>query len=182
VIDGLRVLRGDNDPIVLESVAGEKVRRAGLAAGQAGVSLIHLTLKRPRAKQPSFEAKAILITGAGDSLFKDDPGAYRTGKGLELIPQAAISSLHPGDKLPIVLAMDGEPVAGTLEIVPEAGKSSFLNATAASAAMVPIRKAGRYLVTAHVSGRGCSLVFEVGPDTEAGADTSGRGVLKEKQE
>jgi hypothetical protein len=190
VIDGLRVFRSGADPVLLESTVRDDVRRASLAVSKAGVHIIHLTLKRPRAKQPSFEAKAIIIAGAS----ADDPKKYATGKGLELIPQAALSGLNPDAKLPIVLAMDGEPIGGSLEIVPENGKSAFLSTSAASPAMIPVRTVGKYLVTAHAGGRGCSLVFEVRPgtrpaeakvrgeDVHPAGDTRERGEPEEKEE
>jgi hypothetical protein len=189
VIDGLRVFRSGADPVLLESTAGDDVRRASLAVSKAGVHIVHLTLKRPRAKQPSFEAKAIIIVGAS----ADNPEQYATGAGLELIPQAALSGLSQDAKLPIVLALDGEPIGGSLEIVPENGKSAFLSTSAASPAMIPIRTAGKYLVAAHAGGRGCSLVFEVRPagrpadakvrdqEVQPATDTRERGEPEEKQ-
>lgn len=157
VIDRLRLLRSGADPVFLESAARKDSRLATLAASHEGVHIVHLRLKRPRAKQPNFEAKAIFVTDAS----KDDPKEYAVGEGLEMIPQTAISLLSPGGKLSILLVLDGEPIAGSLEIVPEKGKSAFLSTSPDSPAIIPIRTAGKYLVTAHAGGRGCSLVFEI---------------------
>jgi hypothetical protein len=157
VIDAFRVLRSGDEPTLLESSVGDNSRVAVLAVSEEGVHILHMRLKRPRAKKPSFEAKAILIAGGSE----DSSAQYPVGEGLELIPLTAISLLRPRAELPILLALDGRPITGSLEIVPEHGKSAFFSTTADSPAIIPIRTAGRYLITAHAGGRGCSLVLEV---------------------
>ena len=73
----------------------------------------------------------------------------------------AVSGLKPGDELPVSLALDGALVDGELEIVPENGRSAVAKTSAGLPAVFSLKEPGRYLLTASVEGRGCSLVFQV---------------------
>jgi hypothetical protein len=164
VVDGLRVWTGSEEPLLLDTVVRDKMRVAVLVVEAEGVHVINLTLKRPRAKRPSYEAKALVMTSSA----KDSSASYEIGRGLELIPQQALSEVRPGDKIPIVLSLDGERVNGSLEVVPEHGEAAFINTDVDTPALIPLRNAGKYLVTAHAAGCGCSLVFEVLEGTSKG--------------
>jgi hypothetical protein len=157
VVDGLRVWNASLAPRLLQSVAREKSRTAALPVEDDGVYVLKLTLKRPRAKEPNFEAKAIVVVNP----LKDDPDRYALGEGLELVPHEALSAVRPGDTLSVSLVLESEALDGSLEVIPETGRSSFVRTHAERPGLIPIRKPGRYLVSAQVGGRGCSLVFDV---------------------
>jgi hypothetical protein len=143
---------------VVTAVRGKK-RVGTIVAKSAGPVLLRAVLKQPRAPQPASEAKAILVCGG-----VDDAAFYAVGSGLELVPEAAVSSLRPGAAMDVRLLLDGKPIAGALHAVSESGGSDYLRTTETAPARVPLLKPGRYLVTAEADGRACSLVFVVSPE------------------
>ena len=157
VLRGVVVRAPDGQTIPLTVEAGEKQWLGSLLPQAQGVYLVTFSLGPARAPQPKYEAKAILVVGTGG----DSADSYALGTGLELIPGRAISELKPGDELPVSLALDGVPVAGELEVIPADGRSVVTKVSADQPALLSLRKAGRYLVTASIKGRGCSLVFYV---------------------
>jgi hypothetical protein len=157
VVEGLRVWDGGESPRTIATVAHDKFRAGKLIVEHEGVHVLDLTLKRPRAKEPSFEAKTIVVVNR----LKDDPARYGLGEGLELTPGEPVSSVAAGDTLSVRLTLDGEPLAGSLQVVPEKGRTRFIRTEPGKPALIPLRTAGRYLVTAQVGGRGASLVFDV---------------------
>lgn len=134
----------------------EKRRAAVFGVESVGVHMVTFCLKRPRAKAPSYEGKVLLVAGGKDGL-----AAYTVGRGLELVPGRAISGLKPGDELPVTVSLDGVSVSASVTVVPENGRSGFVRVATDRPGIVRIGAAGRYLLTASVKGRGCSLVFRV---------------------
>jgi len=135
----------------------EKKRAGRLAVDGEGIYVLGMVLKRPRAKEPAFEAKCLIVVNRAG----DDAARYRVGTGLELVPGAPVSELRAGDDLPVLLLMDGTPISGSLTVVPADGRTAYVKAEPDRPAPVPIRKSGKYLITAEVGGRACSLVFGV---------------------
>jgi len=156
------LLASDGKTASVQTTVTDKQRTGTVRLESEGVYILRFTLKRPRAKEPSYEAKAILVAGEG----ADDAARYAVGRGLELVPSRALGELKPGNKLPLLLLLDGNPVAGSLEASVEGGKSAFLKAETDKAAVLRLTRAGRYLVTTNVRGRGCSLVFWVSESRE----------------
>jgi len=157
VMQGVTVRTPDGQTLAVETAAAKKEWLGTLSPKERGVYVIAFSLKRPRAPEPNYEGKAILVAGPGS----DSPESYAFGSGLELIPGKSVSELIPGDELPVSLALDGVKIEGELAVVPENGKSSGAKTSSDQPAVVNLRDAGRYLVTASVKGRGCSLVFHV---------------------
>ena len=140
------------------TIAEEEKQRTGiLVLASEGVHVVSFSLRRPRAREPSYEGKALLVVGNKG----DDTSRYALGIGLELIPGKPVSELTPGDELPVSLRLNGEPLSGALSVSAEGGKTSSLRTEPDRPASLRLRKAGRYLVTASHGGRGCSLVFMV---------------------
>ena len=162
VMQGVALRAPDGQTLAIETAAVEKEWLGTFSPEVQGAYVIAFTLKRPRAPEPNYEGKAILVAGPGG----DSPDNYALGSGLELIPGKKVSELKPGDELPISLALDGVSIEGELAIVPEKGKSSVARTSADQPALVKLRDAGRYLVSASIKGRGCSLVFHVRPAEE----------------
>jgi len=149
-------LRGPgSDTRSLMTTAREKRRTCHVVPDRAGSWIAGFILKRPQGETPAYEAKAVLVVGNGD----DDAESYADGQGLELVPQRPISKLALGDKLPVRLQLDGIPVAAMIQVTAEDGKSAVLRTRPGRPALVAISNPGRYLVTASLRGRGCSLVF-----------------------
>jgi hypothetical protein len=149
---------GQSTPI--DTRAGEGQRVGTLTPVEAGAHLLHVTLKRPRAPEPSYEGKAIIVVER-----ETDVDAYAVGHGLELVPQQRLSGVVPGDVLPVALFLDGQRVAGTLSASRAGGKTSLLSTGVDRPARLKLAGAGRYLVTASREGRGCSLVFMIRNET-----------------
>jgi hypothetical protein len=164
VMQGVAVRTPDGETLAVETAAAKKEWLGTLSPQEPGVYVIAFSLKRPRAPEPNYAGKAILVAGSGG----DSPASYALDSGLELIPGKPVSELKPGDELPVWLASDGAKIEGELEVVPENGKSSVARTSSAQPAVVNLRDAGRYLVTASVKGRGCSLVFHVREAGEKG--------------
>ena len=146
-----------NETAAVETVTGKKQRTGVLALTAEGTYILDFSLKRPRAREPSYEGKAILVVGDRS----DHTNRYATGAGLELVPEMPISALRQGDELPVSVRLDGKRVSASVSVTAEGGKTSRLTAGPDRPASLRLRKAGRYLVTAGHGGRGCSLVFRV---------------------
>ena len=157
VIDRFEARLSGNEPVPIRTVSKNKRRAGVLVVKTDGVYVLELTLKRPKATTPAFEARTLVVVNPE----ADNPGAYVRGEGLELFPGSAVSDLKVGDDLPLWLALDGERIAGSLTVTPENGRTAYLKAAPAEPAVLRIRSFGKYLVTATVKGRGCSLVFVV---------------------
>ena len=155
VMQGVTVRGPGGQTLPVATEAAKKEWLGSLSPQVEGVHLIVFSLKPARAPKPKYEAKAILVVGPGS----DTADGYALGTGLELIPGKAVSTLKPGDELPVSLALDGVTMAGELEMVPENGKSVVTKVSADQPVLLDLKKAGRYLVTASIKGRGCSLVF-----------------------
>jgi hypothetical protein len=157
VLEGCELWGPDQKVVHVTTVPGDKQRIGSVVVESEGVHVLGFSLRRPRAPEPSYEAKALVVVNAE----RDDRANYGLGHGLELVPEKAISTLRKNDDLPISLSLDGKRMAGSLEVVAEKGKGSFLKAGPDRPAVIRIRQAGRYLVAANVGGRRCSLIFEI---------------------
>lgn len=157
VLECVTVREPGGKAVTVTTVEEEKQRTGILPLASRGVKIVSFSLKRPRAKEPSYEGKALLVVGSKT----DDTSRYALGTGLELIAGKPVSELTPGDELPVSLRLNGQPLSGTLSVSEEGGKTFSLRTQPDRPASLRIRKAGRYLVTARHKGRGCSLVFMV---------------------
>jgi len=160
VLEGVMVQGAGGKAIAVTTAEEEKRRTGILTLASGGVHVVSFSLKRPRAKEPSYEGRALLVVGSKT----DDTSRYAMGIGLELIPEKPVSELMPGDALPVSLRLNGEPLSGSLSVSAAGGKTSSLRTEPNRPASIRLRKAGRYLVTASHEGRGCSLVFMVRED------------------
>ncbi|NQT92353.1 MAG: DUF4198 domain-containing protein [Lentisphaerae bacterium] len=157
VLEGVTVRDPDGKAAGVTTAKEEKQRTGILALASEGVHVVSFSLRRPRAREPSYEGKTLLVVGNKG----DDTSRYALGIGLELIPEKPVSELTPGDELPVSLRLNGEPLSGTLSVSAEGGKTYSLQTEPGRPASLRLRKAGRYLVTASHVGRGCSLVLMV---------------------
>ena len=148
-------------PVPIETDPGDGFRAGVVTIDTCGVYILTMTLKRPRAPSPSFEAKTLIVIDPD----RDRLEHYRVGRGLELNPESKISTIQAGDELPVSLALDGEAVAGSLTVTPEKGRVAYLECRPARPAVVQVSDPGKYLLTARIAGRSCSLVFHV-PEAE----------------
>jgi len=141
----------------VQTAPAGKQRSGAVSLNEVGVHIVRLTLQRPRAPRPSYEAKTLLLTQGA----QDDPTRYAVGRGLELVPGQPISRLAQGDTLALFVLLDGKRVSASIEALAEGGRNVFLKATEAQPALLKVSGSGRYLVTGSIKGRGCSLVFMV---------------------
>lgn len=147
----------DGESRRVDTTVADKQRTGTVVVTSAGVHIVRVVLKRPRAKEPSYEAKTIWMAGDGTN----DVGRHSVGRGLELSPLRSLTGLARGEELPLVLLLNGQRVAGSLVATPEDGKSEYLKTETDRPALLSLTRSGRYLVTAYVNGRGCSLMFRV---------------------
>ncbi len=143
--------------VSLETERRGATRRGIFPVAEEGIYILGAILKRPGAEKPSYEARALIITGRAE----DDPALYPTGEGLEIVPEKAVTSVGPGTVLPVSLYLDGLRVKGRLSVDPPGGEPFSIEMPGDGPAIVKIGPAGAYLLSAGIEGRGCSLVFEV---------------------
>jgi len=157
VLEGVTVRGPDGKAAAVTTAEEEKQRTGILTLASGSVHVVNFSLRRPRARAPSYEGKALLVVGNKG----DDTSRYALGIGLELIPEKPVSELTPGDELLVSLRLNGQPLSGALSVSAEGGRTCSLRTEPDRPASIRLRKAGRYLVTAGHGGRGCSLVFMV---------------------
>ena len=158
VIDlSCRIQPGYDEIEPLESVINKKSREGVFITGDPGVHIVIFVLKRPKAEEPSFEAKAIAVVGNG----RDDHESYLIGRGLEIVLSAPVSGLKKGDEVEVSMILDGEPVEGEIVFTAKNGKSIYRRAGIGDPAIVPVTGSGICMICGSYGGRGCSLVFSV---------------------
>lgn len=162
VLESVELLGPSGKITAVQTMPGEKERNGAISVQAEGVYILRCTLKRPRAKRPSYEAQTLLVTGNEG----DDPARYSFGRGLEIVPTTSVSALKIGDELSMFVLLDGKRTAASLEVIVEGGKAFFLKTEPDRAAAITLKHAGRYLATTSVEGRGCSLLLQVGKPGE----------------
>ena len=141
----------------LESVIKEKSREGVFIPQGPGVHIMVFVLKRPKAEEPSFEAKAIAVVGNG----RDDHESYIIGRGLEIVLPVPVSGLKKGDEVEVSMILDGKPVEGEIVFTASSGKSIYRRAGIGDPAIVPVVDSGICMICGSYGGRECSLVFSV---------------------
>ncbi|MFC1848681.1 DUF4198 domain-containing protein [candidate division CSSED10-310 bacterium] len=153
VIHITEVLKPDGVSEKLSLTSGQKCWQASFCGHKAGTYLFRFTLKQPQLKEPKYQAKAIIIVGG-----VDNPERYQFGQWLEIVPEKKISVLTTGDQLPLYVLFNGARVAARLTVIPEQGRSFYLTTTGTRCASLPLKRAGRYLITSRYQGQECSLI------------------------
>ena len=128
---------------------------SSFTAAAQGAYIVSYSVKRPGMEEPLAVGAAAVISG-------EDSGRYARGEGLEISPLRKLSGLRAGDKLPLVLLLDGERIAGVLNVTPEKGRSYSMRTTAERPAEITIREAGHYLVATSRGGQAASFTFFAG--------------------
>jgi len=123
---------------------------------QSGVHSIRIALKKPQVDEPLFYGKALVIAGG-----KDDPEKYREDNPLDVILGTALSRYSPGDNLALKIFKNGQPVSGTLSLIPADEKENFLTVTPRRPAEFHLKNPGIYLANASESGVSCSVTFAI---------------------
>jgi hypothetical protein len=146
----------DGAQIRYKPVAGGAEWSAPVAFDRPGVWAASFALRRPREDEALFRGRCLVVVGG-----RDDRSRYSSGKGLELVPAAPLSTIKPGDELPVSICVDGAAVEGKVSVTPPGGPAFFLSTAAARPARVKIKAAGVHLLAASRGGRSCSLTFAV---------------------
>ncbi len=162
VLERVTIVGPNGTTNAVRTVSESQRRMGAVELGTSGVYRISFTLRRPRAAAPSYEGKVIVVSRNGPDRVEH----YRIGHGLEIVPLRPLSALTAEARLPLAIHMDGTPVAGSLTVARAGGKTSFLAAQPAQPAELYLRNTGRYLITTHVQGRGCSLYLNIGEATK----------------
>ncbi len=156
VLCGVMLALPGGEAVKTAIARGERMHTGSFTPVSDGVHLLTLALKRPGAKDPVFELKAIIVSGG-----KDDPSVYSTGKGMEIVPGIALSATVAPCEIPFYILLDGQRTEGTLTLFDDKGESAGFKAEKEKPAPVGVTGAGRYLLVAGSGGRECSLVFEI---------------------
>lgn len=160
VADGPVLTLPCGDTIHVSTIADGKSRVGTITPDSTGVHMLSFSISHLYAPAPYYEGRVFMLAGEG----QDDPALYASGSGLELVPGLPLSTLAEGDELPVSLYLDGARVPGTLTMLMEDGKSGYFDIGGAEDLFIPLRRAGRHLLTASIQGRVCSLVFLAGED------------------
>jgi len=125
---------------------------------EKGVYQFYFLLSKPQLKKPLYLGKAIIAVGESPSKIsalnlKEDI--------IELVPLTSPLGLKKGDILKLMLRKGEKPIAGSIQVIPEEGKSWYIQTDAQGRVEIPLRKSGKYLVVAEIQGQGCSFTFEV---------------------
>ncbi len=155
---GTIIVTGPTGENELSTSKGDKRHTAAVILNSPGVHIFRLVMKRPGMKDPLYELKTIIVVGDGE----DDPDRYQAGVGLEIVPMAPVSGTVPGGDLPVLVMMDGILVECEITVIPAEGRTAHYSVGTKEPVQIKTPTAGKYLVTASVGRRGCSLVFQVG--------------------
>ncbi len=150
-----RVISPDGERYTYETKDEKNRRVAGLVFKSAGIHLISFSLKKPPMKEPLYFAKSIV-------LVKEKGGngvSYALGCQMEIVPGKDIFTLEKGEELPLRLLYNGKPATSTFSISVDGKKNFFLRTNKNGLALLKVTSPGRYLITAHYKGKGCSLTF-----------------------
>lgn len=146
---------GNRNPLPTEPVG---MHREGIISFPTpGTYLVQVVLKRSQLSEPDYRMKAIIIAGG------ETPGEvnYSLGEGLEIVPVRNLGMVNIGDTLPLQAFYDGKPVQGTFTVSVDGKKNFNLSTDRSGLANLRIDRGGKYLVTFHHLGKGCSLTYEL---------------------
>lgn len=129
---------------------------SAVATPAAGVWRAEFALQKPLQEAPLHRSRCLVVAGG-----RDDPSAYADGRGIEIVPRCAVSTLKPGDLVPLDLRLDGAPASGRITVTPEKGGVSFLSAAKDRPAELKVGVPGWYLLCVSHQGRTFSLTFRV---------------------
>ncbi|MDI6774565.1 MAG: DUF4198 domain-containing protein [Verrucomicrobiota bacterium] len=149
--------------IPYKPTAEDKTWTTDIAFDKAGVWMVSFALKKPQESEPICRGRSLMVVGG-----QDDPLRYARKKGLEIVPGAVLSTLKPGDTLPVSILQNGTPIEGKIAVTPEKGSASFLSTGKDRPAQLKIPSAGAYLLTVSSKGKTFALTFTVAESTQGG--------------
>jgi hypothetical protein len=158
VLGKIQVTGPDRVTNEFSTIKGDKRHTAAVVPDLPGLHIFQLVMQRPGMKYPLYELKALLVAGGGE----DDPDRYQAGVGLEIVPLAPVSGTVPGGDLPVRVMLDGITVECEITVIPAEGRTAHYRSGMEDPVRIKTLDPGKYLVTASVGRRGCSLVFQVG--------------------
>lgn len=103
-----------------------------------------------------FRARGLAVIGDAD-----EPARYATGKGLEIVPKAPLSTLRKGDSLPVDIRLDGKPIEGKIAVTPAQGAVAFYSTGRERPANIKLASGGTYLLAVSHRGRSFALTFTI---------------------
>lgn len=156
LLDGVALAGPGGASIAMRPESRDGAWRATVTPPSAGVWRAEFSLKRPQQDEPIHRSRCLVIAGG-----KDDAAAYAGGRGIEIVPKAAVSAVKPGDVLPLEIRIDGAPAAGRITVMPEKGSVAFLSAAKDRPAELKIADPGWYLLGVSHQGRTFTLTFAV---------------------
>ena len=146
---------GDRIPLSTESVGTH--REGSIQYQQPGTHLIQVVIKRPQLNDPDYWMKAIITIGKESNKEVN----YFLGNSLEIVPLKNLITINIGDILPLQAFYNGKPIRGTFAVSIDGKKNFFLTTNTTGLADMRIDREGKYMVTIHYQGKGCSLTFEL---------------------
>ncbi len=165
LISDAKIISYDGSISTFTTTSEKKIRSGSVVFDGTGTYTAAFLLVKPPMKEPLTCAKSIITVGN----ITEKEFSYELGHIFEIVPQKAISSLKPKDSLPLKLIYRDKPLKSTLivtvKVYDSRSKKNFtLRTKDDGTAVLKIKKAGKYLVTAEYKGKGCSLTFYVKQD------------------
>ncbi|MBA7495464.1 hypothetical protein ES702_06051 [subsurface metagenome] len=155
LLHDMRIISPDKKEYTYETRDEKNRRVAEVVLKSAGIHLISFSLKKPPVKEPLYFAKSIVLVGE----LTEDKVSYTLGCLIEIVPEKDISRLKKGEELPLRLLYKGKPATSTFSISLDGKENFFLRTNKDGLALLKVTTLGRYLITAHYKGKGCSLTF-----------------------
>jgi len=116
-----------------------------------------MVIKLPQQNDPDYWMKAIITVGKESKKEVN----YFLGNSLEIVPLNNFTTINIGDILPLQALYNGKPIQETFAVSIDGKKNFFLTTDATGLADMRIDREGKYMVTIHYQGKGCSLTFEL---------------------
>lgn len=151
VINSCKVINPSGKIYQIDTHADGSYRIGYAPATMEGIYLIVAGLKNP----PRYFLKSISVIGACSNR------PLGAGESMEIVPEQCPASLSVGNKLTLRVYINGAPVPAPLTFSIN-GKNNFSTSTnTAGEYSLKIPRKGKYLITSSLTGRECSLLFEI---------------------
>jgi len=97
---------------------------------------------------------------------RDQSERYRTGEGLEIVPESPLTRGAVGESVPFAVYWKGVRIESRITfILPRSGREVILSTTPDRPAVLVVKEEGIYLAAVSHQGRMATLTFFVGGET-----------------
>lgn len=122
-----------------------------------GMYLARFVLKKPQMEEPLYWGQTVFTVGKKIA----DTLKVEFGSRLEIVLEFSESVPKTGNTIHLAISTDGQSADGTVAIMPEGKKTTYLTVAENRKAEYRLKYPGYYLLTTHLNGKTCSLTFRV---------------------